>query len=164
MSDQVQGSLPGPEVTDWHGPAGATRVDGVSYHLPTMENWELTELHARLASQAKDIKAQLASNDVERLLAGSLLHDALIWRNKARHALGLKKKQMDAIHAEFSRRKAQMPPLGPYYAKAVRQLFGEVGLGRVQARVRELVEAERGASVPNNDIRGDKYKPPLKFV
>lgn len=164
----VYTTWPGPEVTDGVFHSGLIRVAGVDYHLPSMPSGALTELHAHLAGQAKDIRDQLAERDVERQLTGSLLHDALVWRNAARHAQALKKKQMGSIHSEYARRKSEMPPIEGFYLAAVRQLYGEIGEGKVKARAREMHENERHNRElrsrvtqvygPENEICGDKIR------
>lgn len=148
-------NMPPPDVSDWIGVSGLVRVDGVNYHLPTMDVGELNALHNDLALQADDIRAQLAKKDIEGIITGSLLYDALAWRGSARKALAYKKKLMAAIHTEFARRKTLLPPISEFALEAVRHLFGEVGYGRVMSRARELQEKQRidrsrRSSVPAN--------------
>lgn len=153
--------LPPSDVQDWIGSAGILRVEGVDYHLPSMEPHELNALHAEISIHADAIRAQLTRSELAESMA-ALTNDAQVWRNRARFALALKKRMMRAIHQEFARRKTLIPPLSEFAFKAVNDCFGEVGLARVLARARILQDElqkqiERHGAAPSYRY-GDKDK------
>lgn len=132
--------VPHSELLEAAGVSGLLHVEGISYSLPTMNVGELNALHNLLATQADYIRAQLAARDIEQWMAGSMRYDLLVWRNRARHSLALKKKQMGAIHVEFARRKALVKSVEDYAFEAVRQIYGEEGWNLVYLRARQLRE------------------------
>lgn len=135
--------FPSAEVEDWLGQGGALRVGRINYHLPSMYVEELEVLHELLSQEANDIRSQLDERDVEGLLSGSLLYEVLEWRNRARHALRLKKQQMGAIHADYARRKSMLPKLDSFAWQAVLEVCGKELYKQVKVRARALHEAAR---------------------
>lgn len=155
-------SLPPAHVREWVSQSGFLRVHGVDYMMPTMEMADLQILHQLLAVDADEIRNQLARIETEQSIAGTLDYDKQEWRNRARHALTLKKKQMMAIHTEFARRKKLEPPLADFAFPAVYQMFGPEVLATVQTLARELqakrmeVYRRRG-QVVSNEVGNRKY-------
>lgn len=135
--------FPAAEVEDWLGQGGVMRVGGINYHLPSLEADELAGLENLLSQEADDIRSQLAERDVEGLLTGSLLYEVLAWRNRARHALRLRKRQMAAIHTEFSRRKTLLPSLDSFAWQAILEVCGKALYDQVRERARLLQDALR---------------------
>jgi len=167
MNEQRVEKRPGVEKADWVGAGGLLKVHGVEHYLPTMSPGDLNALHTSLALEADLIRNKLAEREVEQAVAGSLAYDTMMWRNRARFALNMKKKQMSAIHAEFSRRKSNVPPVDEYAFTAVVQLWGQEGLEQALAlarsmqseRAREIVRTGRAIShrlADRKDVCGAK--------
>lgn len=155
-------NVPPPNVREWISQNGFLRVHGVDYVMPTMDVHALQELHQLLATDADGIRSQLAKIETEQSIAGTLDYDKQEWRNRARHALTLKKKQMMAIHTEFARRKRLVPPLADFAFPAVFQMFGPDVLATIQTLARELqakrmeVYRRRGEAV-STEVGSRKY-------
>lgn len=130
------------------GPDRVTRrgiivFEGEELDPLSLDAAELKNLESRLIQDKEILSTMLQRQDLAEDLRGTS------WKEEVKLKIRTRKRQLDAIQAEYTRRKEITPSIETYAFKAVLQLYGEEGLKEVEKLARKLRNED--ASLPERD-------------
>jgi hypothetical protein len=106
--------------------------EGESFNLSLMEESDLKNLESRLIQDKEVLSVMLGRKDLEEDLFGTG------WKPEVKLKIRLRKRQLDAVQAEFIKRRKAIPPDDFYAFQAVFLLYGKEALQQVKDKAREL--------------------------
>lgn len=112
--------------------SGMVVFEGENFDLSIMEEADLTVLESRIIQDKEILSVMLGRKDLEEHLFGTG------WKAEVKLRIKLRKRQLDAVRAEFIRRKNAIPPDENYAFQAVYLLLGADVLQQVKDKAREL--------------------------
>lgn len=120
--------------------------EGENFDLSLMEDGDLANLESRIIQDKEVLSVMLGRKDLEEDLFGTG------WKTGVKLKIKLRKRQLDAVRAEFIRRKAAVPPDDFYAFQAVFLILGKEVLQQVKDKARELRLKETSLFDRDDDV------------
>lgn len=124
------------EVQDRVGVEGKMTFNGQDYNLHKMDAEGLKLLEIEISQDKDMLGLMLQRRDLDKAMKKD--EDYSDWKISTQVKIAIRKRQISTIHAEFIRRKQQMPPLDNYAFSAIYELYGREALDIVKEKASEL--------------------------